>query len=88
MLIINRANRYGALPADQIAKALNLPRFFAVPEDPKLRLALLKGQSIFELDPDAPSAQVLTQIAQAIWTWVQEPKTPATEEPAAAKVVS
>jgi pilus assembly protein CpaE len=87
MLIINRANRFGALPAEQIAKALNMPRFFAVPEDPKLRLALLKAQSIFELDANAPSAVALTQAATAIWQWVREPKPAAVEEPSA-KVVS
>lgn len=85
VLVINRANRYGALPAEQIAKALNLPRFFAIPEDPKLRLALLKGQSIFELDANAPSAQALVQMARTIWQWVQEPK-PSPAEDAAAKV--
>ncbi len=85
MLVINRSNRYGALPAEQIAKALNLPRFFAIPEDPKLRLALLKGQSIFEHDASAPSAQALMQMANSIWQWVREPK-PQVEE--AAKVVS
>ncbi len=79
VLVINRANRYGALPAEKIASALNLPRFFAIPEDPKLRLALLKGQSVFELDAAAPAAQAISALARGLWDLITAPK-PAAEE--------
>ncbi len=66
-LVINRATMPGAIPALQIEKALKLSRVYAIPDDPKLRLALIKGVSIFQLDAASPSAVAIDAMAKAIW---------------------
>jgi Flp pilus assembly CpaE family ATPase len=66
-LVINRATMVGAIPSLQIEKALKVPRMFQVPDDPKLRLSLIKGVTIFQLDENAPSAQAIKQLAEAVW---------------------
>jgi len=72
-LVINRATMPGAIPAAQIEKALKLTRVFQIPDDPKLRLSLIKGVSVFQLDANAPSAQAFRQLAQAVWSNALEP---------------
>lgn len=72
-LVINRATMPGAIPAAQIEKALKLTRIFQIPDDPKLRLSLIKGVSVFQLDANAPSAQAFRQLAQTVWSNVLEP---------------
>jgi len=66
-LVINRATMPGAIPTPQIEKALKLTRVYAIPDDPKLRLALIKGVSIFQLDAASPSAVAIDAMAKAIW---------------------
>lgn len=66
-LVINRSTMLGAIPALQIEKALKLSRVYAIPDDPKLRLALIKGVSIFQLDAAAPAAVAIDQLAKAVW---------------------
>jgi Flp pilus assembly CpaE family ATPase len=66
-LVINRATMPGAIPALQIEKALKLTRVYTVPDDPKLRLSLIKGVSIFQLDAASPSAVAIDQLAKAVW---------------------
>ena len=66
-LVINRATMPGAIPALQIEKALKLTRVYTIPDDPKLRLALIKGVSIFQLDAASPSAVAIDAMAKAIW---------------------
>ncbi len=66
-LVINRATMPGAIPAVQIEKALKLARVYAIPDDPKLRLSLIKGVTIFQLDAAAPAAVAIDEMAKAIW---------------------
>ncbi|MBI5567517.1 MAG: response regulator [Chloroflexi bacterium] len=66
-LVINRATMPGAIPALQIERALKLTRVYAIPDDPKMRLALIKGVSIFQLDAASPSAVAMETMAKAIW---------------------
>ncbi len=73
-LVINRATLPGAIPIAQIEKALKATRIFTVSEDPKLRLALIKGVSIFQLDSNAPAALAIAQLATAMWKRLFEPQ--------------
>ncbi len=66
-LVINRATMPGAIPTVQIEKALKLTRTYAIPDDPKLRLSLIKGVSIFQLDAAAPAAVAIDEMTKAIW---------------------
>ena len=66
-LVINRATMPGAIPALQIEKAMKLTRTYVIPDDPKMRLALIKGVSIFQLDAASPSAVAIEAMAKAIW---------------------
>ncbi len=82
VLVINRANMPGSIPAPQIEKVLGLSRVYAIPDDPKLRYSSVKGTTIFQLDANAPSVPALTALAQAFWDLINAPK-PAVEEGAA-----
>ena len=66
-LVINRSTMPGAIPPLQIERALKLARVYAIPDDPKLRQALIKGVSIFQLDAASPAAVAIDQLAKAIW---------------------
>lgn len=79
VLVINRATMPGAIPALQIEKALKVARVFTVPEDPKLRLSLIKGVSVFQLDANAPSAVAIAELAKALWAHLFEPQPVAAE---------
>ncbi len=84
VLVINRANMLGAIPAAQVEKALGLPRVFSIPDDPKLRYSSVKGATIFQLDANAPSAQAIGALARSLWDLINAPQ-PVVEEEAAAK---
>jgi pilus assembly protein CpaE len=84
VLVINRANMLGGIPAAQIEKALGLPRVFSIPDDPKLRYSSVKGATIFQLDANAPSAQAIVTLARGLWDFIFAPKS-AVEEDSAAK---
>jgi pilus assembly protein CpaE len=73
-LVINRATMPGAIPVAQIEKALKVQRIFTVPDDPKLRLSLIKGVSIFQLDASAPAAVAIADMAKALWSRLFEPQ--------------
>lgn len=75
-LVINRATMPGAIPVAQIEKALKLTRVFQIPDDPKLRLSLIKGVSVFQLDANAPAALAFKQLAEAVWQHAMEPPAP------------
>jgi pilus assembly protein CpaE len=84
VLVINRANMVGGIPAPQLEKALGLPRVFHIPDDPKLRYAGVKGATIYQLDAQAPSAQAIGMLARAVWDLITAPKS-TTDEGAVAK---
>lgn len=84
-LVINRFNQPGALPAPQIEKAIGLSRTFMIPDDPKLRYASAKGVTIFQLDEQAPSAQAIAALAQALWDLITAPKSAAVDAGASPK---
>ena len=73
VLVINRANMAGGIPAAQIEKALGLRRTFQIPDDPKLRYSSVKGATIFQLDANAPSAQAINAMAQGLWNLINAP---------------
>jgi pilus assembly protein CpaE len=73
-LVINRATMPGAIPTAQIEKALKVQRIFSVPDDPKLRLSLIKGVSIFQLDANAPAALAIADMAKTLWARLFEPQ--------------
>jgi pilus assembly protein CpaE len=74
VLVINRVNMPGAIPAAQIEKALGVPRVFSIPDDPKLRYSSVKGATIFQLDANAPSAQAIGDLARSVWDLINAPK--------------
>ncbi len=74
VLVINRATMPGAIPVAQIEKALKVQRTFSVPDDPKLRLSLIKGVSIFQLDATAPAALAIADMAKTLWSHLFEPQ--------------
>ncbi len=82
VLVINRANMLGGIPAAQVEKAMGLPRVFNIPDDPKLRYSAVKGATIFQLDANAPSAQALGAMAQGLWDLINAPKPVVVEEAA------
>jgi pilus assembly protein CpaE len=84
VLVINRANMLGGIPAAQIEKALGLSRVFNIPDDPKLRYSSVKGATIFQLDANAPAAQAISALARSLWDLINAPK-PVAEEGAAPK---
>ena len=89
VLVVNRSTMLGAVPALQIEKALKATRTYAIPDDPKLRLSLIKGVTIFQLDANSPAALAIDQMAKAEWDRhlappvVAEPAKPATSAKAA-----
>jgi pilus assembly protein CpaE len=84
VLVLNRANMVGGIPASQIEKVLGLSRVYSIPDDPKLRYSSVKGVTIFQLDANAPGAQAITALAQGLWDSIYAPK-PVAEDGAAAK---
>jgi pilus assembly protein CpaE len=83
VLVINRANMLGGLPAAQVEKAMGLPRTFSIPDDPKLRYSSVKGATIYQLDANAPAAQAISALAQGLWNLINAP--PPAENAAEAK---
>lgn len=83
VLVINRANLVGGIPAAQIEKALGLSRTFSIPDDPKLRYSSVKGATIFQLDANAPAAQAIAAMARELWDLINAPKPVAPEEDSA-----
>jgi pilus assembly protein CpaE len=84
VLIINRANMLGGIPAAQVEKAMGLPRVYHIPDDPKLRYSSVKGATIFQLDANAPSALAIGTLARGLWDLINAPR-PVAEDEAAAK---
>jgi pilus assembly protein CpaE len=80
VLVINRANMPGGIPAAQVEKAMGLPRVFHIPDDPKLRYSSVKGATIFQMDANAPAAQAIAAMAQSLWELMTAPKPAAPEE--------
>ncbi len=74
VLVINRANMLGGIPAAQIEKALGVPRVYNIPDDPKLRYSSVKGATIFQLDANAPAAQAIAALARGLWDLINAPK--------------
>jgi pilus assembly protein CpaE len=84
VLVINRVNMPGGIPAAQVEKVMGLPRVFHIPDDPKLRYSSVKGATIFQLDANAPSAQAIGALARSLWDLINAPKA-AVEEDAVSK---
>jgi pilus assembly protein CpaE len=85
VLVINRANMPGGIPAAQVEKALGLPRVYHIPDDPKLRYSSVKGATIFQLDASAPAAQAISALAQGLWNLINAPPPPPAEPAADGK---
>jgi pilus assembly protein CpaE len=85
VLIINRANMVGGIPAAQVEKALGLSRVFQIPEDPKLRYASIKGVTLFQLDANSPAAQAIAALARSLWDLFNAPPPPAADDGTVAK---
>ena len=73
VLVINRANMLGGIPAVQLEKALGLPRVFQIPDDSKLRYASVKGATIFQLDAATPAAPAIDTLARSLWELFNAP---------------
>ena len=73
VLVINRANMAGGIPAAQVEKVLGLRRVYHIPDDPKLRYSSVKGATIFQLDANAPAAQAISALAQGLWDLINAP---------------
>jgi pilus assembly protein CpaE len=73
VLVINRANMLGGIPAAQVEKALGVKRVFLIPDDPKLRYSSVKGATIYQLDANAPSAPAISALAQGLWEMINAP---------------
>jgi Flp pilus assembly CpaE family ATPase len=80
VLVINRANMVGGIPAAQIEKALGVPRVYNIPDDPKLRYSSVKGATIFQLDANAPAAQAIAAMARGLWDLIHAPRPAAPED--------
>lgn len=85
VLVINRANMAGAIPAAQVEKALGVKRVFHIPDDPKLRYSSVKGATIYQLDGNAPSAAAISALAQGLWDIINAPPPTPPDNAAAAK---
>jgi len=66
-IVVNRANIAEGISAEQIKKVLKLQNMYYVPNDVKLYFATNKGQSIFEYEDNASSAQAITLLAEMVW---------------------
>jgi pilus assembly protein CpaE len=76
VLVINRANMLGGIPAAQVEKALGARRVFHIPDDPKLRYSAVKGATIYQLDASAPSAVAIGALARGLWDLINAPPPP------------
>ena len=85
VLVINRANMAGAIPAAQVEKALGVKHVFHIPDDPKLRYSSVKGATIYQLDGNAPSAAAISALAQGLWELINAPPPAAPDNAVAAK---
>ena len=72
-LVINRTATPGSLQPQQIQKLFTLPQIYTIPDDPKMPLSGLKGVSIYQLSPTAPSGIAIAQMAHQVWQYVATP---------------
>jgi pilus assembly protein CpaE len=72
-LVINRAATPGSLQPQQIQKLFTLPQIYTIPDDPKMPLSGLKGVTIYQLSPAAPSGIAIAQMAHQAWQFVAAP---------------
>lgn len=70
-VIVNRADIPNAISPEQIKAVLKLQQTFSIPNDPKIHIAINRGQSVFE-GADPPVAQQFTMIAEIVWEKVTE----------------
>jgi pilus assembly protein CpaE len=74
-VVVNRANREGGIPPEQIKKVLKLKKMYYLPDDFKIHLATNRGQSIYEQGENTQLAQTMTFLANAIWKKINAPQT-------------
>jgi pilus assembly protein CpaE len=74
-VIINRANEPGGVRPGQIAKVLKLQKQpYLVPDEARLHLAMYKGVTIIQEDPNGPAAKAFLQTATDIWQILAGPE--------------
>ncbi len=87
-VLVNRSNEPGGVRPGQIAKVLKLEKQpYLVPDDSRLYLAMYKGMSVIQQDPNAPASQAIKQMAQTLWQQLAEPE-PEDDEGVPANVVA